>query len=237
MSDLADKIATNIEEIFSAKYEAVEGRTVPEVEEIALGDGVVDVEVCFLYADLANSSKLSTSFPRHTAAKIMRAYLNAATLIIGRRDGAVRSFDGDRIMGVFVGDFKCNSATRCALEIDSVVYHQLDPKAKEHFKSIREADFRITHGVGLDVSAVSVVRAGAKGTNDLVWVGRAPCLAAKLSEIRSWPYTVHASAQVYERLKEDLTVASDGSQMWGSVDTEFLDSALSVYRTAWCWKP
>lgn len=72
-----------------------------------------------LYADLAHSTKLAREFPNSMAAKIVRAYLASMTRLVNHNGGKVRSFDGDRVMGVFVGTSKNTDAAKCALNIST----------------------------------------------------------------------------------------------------------------------
>jgi len=55
----------------------------------------------------------------------------------------------------------------------------------------------LSQSVGVDTSKVMVVRNGIKNNNDLVWIGRAPNIAAKLSAIRDPGYTSYISEAVF----------------------------------------
>src|SRR5690349_19350451 len=96
-SDLKEQI----EDILSTKWDVTETKDVPESSGIVLKNGAKKLSAAFLHADLAGSSALAQICPWETTAKIIRAYLDAAVRLIRAWGGHVRSFDGDRVMGVF----------------------------------------------------------------------------------------------------------------------------------------
>ena len=77
------------------------------------------------------------------------------------------SFDGDRLLGVFVGDSKNTNAAKCALNIKYVVKEIIRSKFEAKYDSVKNASFTIQHGCGVDTGTVLTVRAGARGGNDL----------------------------------------------------------------------
>jgi len=195
-----DTITEEVEKILSISWEERSGNVIPETADVALKNGAVKIEATFLYADLAGSSILAKTCPWQTTAKIIRTYLDSAVRIIRHHGGEVRSFDGDRVMGIFKGETPNTSAANCARNIDWVVTNLINPKAKEKFKSIRDNDIKIKHCVGIDTSEARAVRSGVRNYNDLIWIGKAPAFAAKLSDIRDYPYEVYISKECYHRL-------------------------------------
>ncbi|MEU5905187.1 hypothetical protein ABZ780_12510, partial [Micromonospora sp. NPDC047467] len=79
------------------------------------------MDAVYLYADMANSTGLARDFDPKTAAKVVRAYLDATCRVIKSRGGEIRSFDGDRVMAIFMGGSKNSNAARCALNINWAV--------------------------------------------------------------------------------------------------------------------
>ena len=61
---------------------------------------------------------------------------------------------------------------KCALQIKYTVAAIMRPKFENQYDSVRNASFSISHGVGIDTGTVLAVRAGARGDNDLIWIGR-----------------------------------------------------------------
>ncbi len=210
----------------------------PSTSDVALSGGAVELDATFLYADLANSSKMAKELDRRVAAKIMKSFLATSCRLINSLDGVVQSFDGDRVMGVFVGDLKNSNAAKCALQINYVVKEVIKPKFENSYETVRNASFRIRHGVGVDTGTVIAVRAGARGSNDLIWIGRAPNLAAKLSDLRESPYYSFITASVYNVLNDSSKYRQrDNKNMWERRTWEFLGETLRVYRSNWHWKP
>lgn len=62
-----------------------------------------------------------------------------------------------------------------------------------------------------------VVRAGVRDDNDLVFIGSAPNLAAKLSEIRNSPYHSYVPHTVFRMLNEKAKTSTQGRPMWERV--------------------
>lgn len=224
--------------IISTPWNKRSGRKVPETTEVAYGGGAVELEATFLYADLANSSKIAKAFDQRVAAKIIKSYLATSSSLIKSCGGKIVSFDGDRVLGVFYDGPKSTNAVKCALHINYVLTHIIRPKFENAYDPVRNASFRISHGVGIDTGKVLVVRAGARGDNDLVWIGRAPNLAAKLSDLRESPYSTFITAPVYNCMLDSSKFGGNPSQnMWQKRVWTFLDDRISVYRSSWWWKP
>lgn len=233
---LEDSISTEVSRILSMSWNVQDGRSVPSTESIALAGGAKRFEATVLYADLSQSSKLATDFKQRTAAKVIRAFLYCMCRLIKEMDGEITSFDGDRVMGVFIGNAKNTNAATCALNMNYVLQRIIKPKLSQHFQSLTNEGFLISHCVGIDTSQVLVARAGQRGANDLVWIGRAPNLAAKLSELREDNYTSFISEEVFSSLNETAKYGGNPRQlMWGKRSFEFLDESIVVYRSNWWW--
>ena len=233
---LEDSITKEVSRILSLSWNVQDGQSVPSTDNIALAGGAKRFEATVLYADLSQSSKLATDFRQRTAAKIIRAFLYCMCRLIKEMHGEITSFDGDRVMGVFIGNTKNTNAATCALKMNFVLQRIIKPKLSQYFQSLRNEGFLISHCVGIDTSQVLVARAGPRGANDLVWIGRAPNLAAKLSEIREDDYTSFISEDVYSCLNESAIYGGDPKQcMWERRSFEFLDESIAVYRSNWWW--
>jgi len=233
---LNDEIGTEIGRILSATWDSRDGRLVPKTEDVNLSNGAVKLDAVLLYADLYHSTELARTFQRSVAAKIVRAYLSSMTTLVNKIGGEVRSFDGDRVMGVFVGDNKDSAAAKCALQMNYIVTKVLRPKAEEKFPSLKEKGFAVQHCVGVASSDVFVVRGGVRGSNDLVFIGSAPNIAAKLSEIRNSPWHTYITHQVYGKLK-DSSKYVDGKDMWTAVKCTLGAEKWDCYKSTWTWRP
>lgn len=235
---LKDDITSDIGTIFSTTWNSRDGTVVPKTDDVALVNGAVKLDGVVLYSDLANSTELARTFPRSVAAKIVRAYLSSMTKLVKDTGGVVRSFDGDRVMGIFIGDSKNSNAANCALKMHHVLAKILRPKAEAKFPSLVEKGFAIEHCVGAsDSDNIFVVRGGVRGSNDLVFIGSAPNIAAKLSDIRDAPYRSYITWNVYEHLNKNAKFADDGRNMWESVRVTLGDEKWHCYRSSFRRSP
>jgi len=234
---LSDDLTRDIQTFISTPWCGRDGRKIPSTDEVAFTGGAIEIQATFLYADLADSSKMAKELDRRIAAKIIKSFLYCASKLIVSSGGKVVSFDGDRVMGVFYGDEKNNSAAKCALQINWAV-DKLRSKFESNYESVRTASFNIKHGVGIDSGTVLAVRGGVRGTNDLIWIGRAPNLAAKMSELRKYPYSSFITAGVFNKLNDKSKYGgAENKLMWERRTWNFLGEDLSVYCSNWRWKP
>jgi len=227
----------DVSNIISTKWDTSDSDTFPETTNVKLAGGAKWVEVTYLYADLAHSSKMAKHFDRRITAKIIKSFLQSATNLVSENGGRVVSFDGDRVMGVFSGDSKNTNAVRCALNINWVVSDVIRNKFQDSYDAVRDADFKISHGVGVDTGRALVVRGGVRGNNDLISIGRAPNLAAKMSDLRGNYYT-RISSEVYDRTNKDVKFShKNSSNMWENASWTFLNENIDIYRTSWWRSP
>jgi class 3 adenylate cyclase len=213
---LIDEIRNDVQETVKKPWTKREGKVIPELEHLTLGNDRVELEAVFLYADLADSTELAIG-KREIASEVCKAYIRGVTKLIKDNDGEVRSFDGDRVMGVFFEGEKNTAAVRCGVQIATFFNEVLVPELKG-FYGLGIAGFNLSQTVGIDASEVYVCRAGARNDNDLIWVGRAPNIAAKLSGVRNG-YNVLITDAVYPYLlSEVLNDIHTGKNVWLSVD-------------------
>src|ERR1700746_2791062 len=192
---LLDDLKNETDTIVKNAWTHRDGKVVPEIEDLPLKNEGVDLQATFLYADLADSTELSM-LSHEIAAEIFKSYLMGTTRIIRSLGGEVRSFDGDRVMGVFIEGPKNTAAAEAGLKINYFFTQVLAP-AFTSFYSHR--NLKLTQTVGIDTSKVMVVRSGIRNNNDLVWVGRAPNVAAKLSAIREG-YATYITKTVFNAM-------------------------------------
>lgn len=235
---LSDDLANDVQGIINKHWSTRTGQKVPSSTDVALAGGAVELDATFLYADMAHSSKMAKELDRRIAAKILKSFLATTARLVRYHAGTIVSFDGDRILGVFMGNSKNTSAATCALQIKYTVQQIIRPKFEAKYGSVKNASFTIGHGVGVDSGTVLAVRAGARGDNDLIWIGRAPNFAAKLSDLRESPHHTFITATVYNQLNESAKYGgTDKRDMWERRTWKFLDESITVYRSSWHWKP
>ena len=141
------------------------------------------LEGTVLYADLADSTGLVKKKSATYAAEVYKCYLHCAAKIIRHYDGVITAFDGDRVMAVYIGDSKNSNAARTALAINHAVLKIINPKIEAQYPG---KGYTVRQSVGVDTGSLFVAKTGVRGSNDLVWVGMAANLAAKLCSACRW---------------------------------------------------
>jgi adenylate cyclase len=241
LSTILDTVTTDDDSTLSAVWSARDGRVVPETDDLTLKNDRVEMEAAVLYADLADSTELAIG-SQEIASEVFKCYLSGVSKIIRWCSGEVRSFDGDRVMGVFLGDHKDSNAARCGLHINYFFTQVLASKFRAFYPAMKDQPF--TQTVGIDRSNIYVVRAGVRNGNDLIWVGRAPNVAAKLSSIREKGLTTLITADVYNNLLDSsrismYTGAPPNANMWTAYpwNAGVTYGVSTVYGSTWWWRP
>ena len=168
---LSADLEAQVKKIFKDKWTTRDGQKVPEAEDLKLANDAVRLDATVLYADLSGSTQLVDDFTDWFAAEVYKSYLHCSAKIIRSAGGSITSYDGDRIMGVFIGDAKNSSAARAGLKINYMVKHIINPTIKAKYP---KTPYEARQTVGIDTSKVFVARTGIRGSNDLVWVGQMP---------------------------------------------------------------
>jgi class 3 adenylate cyclase len=140
-------------------------------------------------------------------------------------------------MGVFLGINRNSSAVRCALNINFVFQEMIRPKLLAKYRSLGSGPYELSHSVGVDTSDVLVVRGGVRRSNDLIWVGRAPNVAAKLSGIRQSAYRTFITAEVHADLDDSYRRGPKGEQLWQRWKWTEVKGVDTIYRSKWSWEP
>jgi len=245
VSTFSDKVTESMQTLMDTAWNETAGTTVPKTTDVALKNGAVRLEAAYLYADLGQSTMLQKYFKDWFAAQVIRMYLNGTSQIIRHNGGSIKSFDGDRVMGIFVGGNKRNTAAKTALQINWLVSQCIAPIIKERLKD-QTTKWTVTHGVGVDVGEAFITRAGVRNAsgetthNDLISVGRAPNIAAKLSAIRGLGAgSTIITKDVYSYLNEQQLVGGvDQKPMWtGSYSRTVGPYTLPLYASAWYSTP
>jgi class 3 adenylate cyclase len=230
---LKDDLEEAVADIFAIRWDSRDGRVVPDAEDVGInGDAVKFDEAVVLYADLAESTTLVNDHSETFAAEVYKAYLHCAAKIVGARDGAITAFDGDRIMAVFIGDHKRTQAAECGLQINYAVKNIINPALRAQYPN---STYTLKHAVGVDLSSLFVAKTGIRGSNDLVWVGRAANYAAKLATLREENYATWITADVYNRMNESSKEGGNPRRnMWEQRNWSKLPG-VTLYRSNWTW--
>lgn len=211
----------------SKQWSTRDGLKVPTPDDVGLGNVAVKLEGVVLYADLAESTGLVQGYKDWFAAEVYKNYLYAAGRIIRSNGGEITAYDGDRIMAVFIGDTKNSNATKAGLEINYAVTEILQPAMQSAYP---KNTFVLKQRVGIDRSELFVARTGMRGRNELVWVGNAANLAAKMAAL-SLGYATYISQSVYDWLLDHVKYAANGTNIW--TDLGVAAVGQRIYGSTW----
>lgn len=231
---LRDELSEFARKTHRTVWSYTDGRSVPDTESISLGNSAVKLNATVLYADLAESTKLVVDQGDMLAAEVYKNYLYAASRLIRERGGTITAFDGDRVMGIFIGDSQKSAAAKCALQINYVTRKLLQPA----FDAVYTTNsYTYRHKVGVDSSSLFVARTGIRGSNDLVWVGEAANNAAKMAALPD-EYSSYISEEVYANMNTSSRMGGKAGEtprdMWTPLG-DVLDAGYNVYGSRWTW--
>ena len=229
---LSEDLKSMVNRVMQNQWDVRQANTVPDASNLTLTGQVAKLDATVIYADMRASSKLVDELNQGVAGKVYQAFLFSLASIIKTNGGEITAYDGDRVMGIFIGNSKNTSATKSALMINHAVINILEPMLEEHFKSLSESGFKISHCVGIDTGSFLAVKAGLRNANDIVWIGRPPNLAAKLSEIREENYSEYITSDVFQVLDASAKYVGDENKlMWEPRNYQYLDENLIIYRS------
>ncbi|MBA8907504.1 adenylate/guanylate cyclase domain-containing protein [Aminobacter ciceronei] len=230
---LADDIKAEVTKIFKDQWSRRTGQVVPEPESISLSNEAVEFEqATVLYADLSGSTAMVDGKKWWFAAEVYKTFLHCAAKLVRAEGGSITSYDGDRIMGVFIGDYQCTRAARCGLKINFAVQKIVNPALAARYP---DANYSAKQVVGIDVSSIRAARTGVRGGNDIVWVGRAANYAAKLTDLdlaqRTW-----ITEAVYNRINDAAKFGGEPKEnMWKKFKWSQHDD-MTIYGSIWTWR-
>ena len=207
---IADDIKANANTTFTSAWTVRDGRSVPEPKDLKHSNDAVHFDrATILYADLDGSTGLVESKKWQFSGEVYKAFLYATSRLIRHQGGSIVSYDGDRVMGIFISETQANDAVACALQINYAVKNFVQPELHRIWKT----DFKIRHVVGVDTSPIRAARTGVRGDNDIVWIGNAANLAAKLTALTADQPT-WITKRVYDRLSDSQKLSSARENIW-----------------------
>lgn len=227
---LKEELDAYVKKTVDEQWERRAGQKVPDTDDLPLKNLAVELDATVLYADLASSTKMVKGYNDWFAAEVYKSYLYCASKIIRARGGIVTAYDGDRVMGVFIGDSKNSDAGKCGLQINWASKHIVAAKITEKYPT---SNLVLKQRVGIDTSKLFVARTGIRGSNDLVWVGNAANNAAKLAALDP-RYPTYITAEVYSKLNEKSKLGGDPKRnMWTDLGTS--DMGYQIYGSTYWW--
>jgi class 3 adenylate cyclase len=227
---LGDELNTYVQNVIDEQWERRQGQKVPDPEDLPLKNLAVELDATVLYADLAASTKMTKGYKDWFAAEVYKSYLYCAAKIIRARGGSITAYDGDRVMGVFIGGSKNTNAAKCGLQINYAAQKIVMANIKAKYP---KTTYVLKQRVGIDTSKLFIARTGIRGSNDLVWVGNASNNAAKMAALDP-KYPTYISAAVYNMLNESSKLGGDPKRnMWTDLGTAEL--GYRIYGSTWNW--
>ena len=131
-----DDLNSQVRQILRERWNTKSGRIVPEPEDLKLGNDAVNINGTVLYADLDESTDLVNEYKPSFAAEVYKSFLACAARIVQSEGASVTGYDGDRIMGVFIGKSKNTAAARTALKINYAVLKIINRPYKASIRGI-----------------------------------------------------------------------------------------------------
>jgi class 3 adenylate cyclase len=188
---------------------------VPQIDSVNLSNDTVQIRAAVMFADLASSTTLVRDHDQQFASHVIKVFLSVASRSIRDSGGEIRSFDGDRVMGVFTGADHAESATRAALQLRGYMMAEAVPRLERRWNF--NTAYRIGYGCGVDAGDLHVVRTGVRSYNDLVFLGIATINAAKLAQERipGLPISLTSSAHTLIQ-NTNLLRSATGQPVWSS---------------------
>lgn len=229
-------LVDNINEYFSGSYSIVQGNTIPEVGDIALGKNARELDLAMMFIDIRESTKIVDGLRRITAARIYKSFLYGVSQIARLNGGQLRSFNGDGVLIAFIGKSKCTSSVKAAMQMTWFIREILKPKVQNLVINNQSlADLNFSFGIGIDTGKVLIVRGGIRGenNNDLVWVGNATNYAVKLSSLSANGKNIYISKRVYDLMGDNVKFSSE-INMWEKRLWTVMNGQ-AIYRSSWHW--
>jgi adenylate cyclase len=110
----------------------------------------------------------------------------------------------------------------------------------DELPSIKKAGWLMDHGIGIDTGEALVVRGGIRNNSDLIAIGAAPNVAAKLSSIRD-KYSIYATEEAYLPMSwavsyKDRPNGQDSICMWKDAGTTKVGGrTISLRGSNYAW--
>jgi len=229
------EILEQIEEYLAESYTRSDTNIVPKRDDLTFGNTVKKmVHAKAFYIDMRKSRKILSDASTFWSIKIHKAFLGAVTYCIERREGHLRSFNGDGLLAFFIGENAGSRAIRTAMDIKGFVL-----KINEILNNndIENIDF----GIGIAQSEVLVAKSGKAGDDqtrqDLIWVGISVYVAVELSEFGKSSKNIWISNNVLNSVMSEKDVLNvlkyDGNWIWFYEYKTLNNGYQKVYHTTW----
>ncbi len=227
---LKEDLNSEVASIFRSPWKEEVTNSVPAAEDLLLNSNHSKKleTAAVLYADIDGSTSMVDQYIWGFSAEVYKAYLRCASQIIKAEGGVITAYDGDRVMGIFMGGTPRTDAVRASLKINWAVTQIIRPAYTRVYPQM-SANFVLKHVIGIDISEIHATRIGVHGDNDIVWVGGAANHAAKLCTQTAQPIWI--TKPVFEQMLKEVRYAKNGVDMW----TPYTWQGMSIFGTSYVW--
>jgi len=228
---LRDELTGYTKSILRTNWVVEDWERVPtEGDALALTAKGVRIDATVMYADLRDSTGLVKDRTDTFAAEIYKMYVYAAAKAIRAYDGEVTAYDGDRVMGIFVGGQMRNQAVEASFLLSAIVSDLIQPEIDDFYKT---ASYQVRQKVGIDHSKLLATNSGIRGNTEYVWIGTAANNAAKMAALRRG-YETYVSSDVHGVLTASNLTHGSGTPVWddlGSSDLGYRIYGANTQKT------
>ena len=234
-------MATNQEALDQVKqyleepYERSTIYSVPKKNDLTFDNTVKELKHAkIFYIDMRKSRKILTDATDFWSVKIHKAFLRAVIHCIEKRDGHLRSFNGDGILAFFIDDNAASKAVRAAMDIKGFV-NEINDILVENNKN------KIDFGIGIAQGPIMVAKSGKGGDDqtkqDLIWIGITLYVAVELSELGKTSENIWVSDNVFSSVIKERdplnTLKHEGEWIWFYEHKTLNNGYQKVHHTTW----
>lgn len=210
-----DDILGEIQDCLTASYEKNTWYTIPKKDDIPFWNSVKIIDSAkVFFIDMRKSRKILSDASDFWSIKIHKAFLKAVVHCLEKREGHLRSFNGDGILAFFVWENAASRAVRAALDIKGFVLKINETLSKENKEDV---DF----GIGVAQWKIMVAKSGKWGDDqtkqDLIWIGLPVYLAVELSEFWKTPNNIWISPNIRTAIGNENHLNVINDKDWNSI--------------------
>ena len=224
-----------IKQYLNESYTRSNTSSVPKKNDLTFGNTVKKLEHAkIFYIDMRKSRSILSDATDFWSVKIHKAFLRAVIHCIEKRDGHLRSFNGDGILAFFIGDNPASKAVRAAMDIKGFV-NEINNILTKNDKN------KIDFGIGIAQGTVMIAKSGKGGDDqtkqDLIWIGIALYVAVELSELGKSSENIWVSDNVFNSVIKEgdplKTLKNDGKWIWFYEHKTLNNGYQKVHHTTW----
>ncbi len=233
----ARSLGNKVDALLDERFDEYSIDTVPEAGDRRLTHGGTGLagEFTFLYVDMRSSSALPWAHRRQSVAKLYKAFHHCMVEAVKSGNGRVRSFDGDRVLGIFAGARRADQAVETAMRMVGCKEEILIPKIRTKYQN---DSFDI--GIGVATGPALAIKAGVgydMNNRDLVWIGDPPNLGSKLSDVARHPASIYICRTTFELLETSnrwgTNRSGENADMWEKKTLSLNNGQVECYSSGW----